>query len=68
MSRHFMNKLMKKDIATYLKKRITLAFGSDSEKTIFYYFVGALAGSLDFVPVFSEFKGLILQINALSEL
>ena len=67
-SQHFVEKLVKNNIGSYIKKRVGLAFGSEAETTIFYYFVGGLAATLDFIEKFSEYKVVLESISYLSEL
>lgn len=63
-----MEKLICHNINNFLKKRITLSFSSETEATIFYYFVGAVTANLGTVENFKDFKELLEQISYLAEL
>lgn len=47
LAKHFMKALTRWGILDYLKERMNLAFASDTEMTIFYYFVGSFTANLD---------------------
>jgi hypothetical protein len=50
-----MGKLAKWGVVPYLKARLNLAFASETEMTIFYYFIGAYATNLDALS-FAEYR------------
>ena len=50
-----MQKMAKWGAAEYLKNRLNLAFASETEMTIFYYFVGAYTARLDALT-FPQYK------------
>jgi hypothetical protein len=55
LSAHFMTRLIKWGVVGYLRGRLNLAFASETEMTIFYYFIGAYAANLDALS-FAEYK------------
>jgi hypothetical protein len=63
-----MRALMKWGVTGYIKERINLAFSSEIDMTIYYYFVGAFVTNLDSVASFNEYKEALSVLEALSQL
>jgi hypothetical protein len=67
LARHFMVSLAQWGAVAYIKERINLAFTSDTEMTIYYYFVGAFAANLDSLS-FAEYREALTVLDQLAQL
>ena len=58
LSVHYMQKMAKWGAVEYRKNRLNLAFASETEMTIFYYFIGAYTARLDALT-FPQYKSAL---------